>query len=277
MKIILNTLIALLLLINLSSEAQNTEVKITEIKDSIIGENYSYKFSLPMILSNGEYSTEKLNTIIAKTIFPCSILRNNEYITDTISRGIKAFLNKEIVSVKDLITKKKINSNNYNLAYDTKFNSSGLLSFVFVSTEKQISNKKKYRSYLNIDAKIGKELNFDDIMVDTLSLPLLSKIELRFYKKVKKEIDSSTTTISMKESIRSFLIVNNEDNFPLCKSPKGYFCTNNKGDAGMCFLIETNNPKIFQSLNWFVNGYFFSFEELRPYLKEDFKKRIDLQ
>lgn len=281
MKIASSLFVVLFLLMYISSEAQKKkcteEIVIIEIKDSLINENYSYKYVLPKIVTKGEFLLERLDNIIAKTIFSTSLTKNTKEINDSTLTGIESCLNKEIERLKGLKAKGMGSHNNNKFSYLTKFNSEGLLSFAFLTTKTENSIKTQSISYLSLDSKTGKEILFDDIMIDTLSLPLLAKIEIRFYRKVMKEIESSTNSISMKNDIRSFLIVNNEDNFPIRKSPKGYFCTNNNGNAGMCFLIDTEYPKVFQSLSWFVNGYFFSFEELKPYLKEDFKKRIGLK
>lgn len=280
MKVITSLFIVLFLLIQISLDAQTKNCKdgivITEIKDSVVNENYSYQYVLPKIVSKGELRLESLNNTIARVVFSSSLIENSKEINDSLS-GIESFLNNEIERLKALESNGLLSQNNTKLSYSTKFNNKGLLSFEFLRTETQDVAEDRSVSYLSLDSKTGKEILFDDIMVDTLSLPLLSKIEISFYKKVKKEIESSTISIDRKDTIRSFLIVNNEDNFPLQKSPKGYFCKNDKGKSGMCFLIETSSPKLFQSLEWFVKGYFFSFEELKPYLKEDFKKRIGLE
>lgn len=280
MKVTTSLFIVLFVLMHISLVAQNNNCKdkivITEIKDSVVNENYSYQYVLPKIVSKGELRLESLNNTIARTLFSSSLIENSKEINDSLA-GIERFLSREIERLKAIEIKGLVSHKNTKLSYSTKFNSKGLLSFGFLRIETQNATEDRSVSYLSLDSKTRKEILFDDIMVDTLSLPLLSKIEISFYKKVKKEIDDSSISAGRKDTIRSFLIVNNEDNFPLQKSPKGYFCQNDKGKSGMCFLIETSSPKLFQSLEWFVKGYFFSFEELKPYLKEDFKKRIGLE
>ncbi|PKQ60401.1 hypothetical protein BZG01_21045 [Labilibaculum manganireducens] len=280
MKVTTSLFIVLFLLMHLSLKAQNHNCKesitITEIKDSIVNKNYSYKYILPKVVSKGELRLEKLNNTIARMAFSGFLSENNKEINDSLT-GIEGYFDKQIERLNDLEAKGLVIQHNTKLSYSTKFNDKGLLSFKFLTRETQTTNEERRVSYLSLDSKTGKEVLFDDIIVDTLSLPLLSKIEISFYKQVKKEIDDFTISVGRKDTIRSFLIVNNEDNFPLQKSPKGYFCKNDKGKSGMCFIIESASPKLFQSLEWFVKGCFFSFEELEPYLTEDFKIRIGLE
>lgn len=277
MKKIILTINLVVFLTSISTNAQTSvgdkAISINKIESVFFGKlnpkNVHWELIAPYIECSSKEIENKINTTISKAIFPIYTFGDidKNYVINVPTPEYLKF-------EKERLEQLKIESHYlYSLIFQEIFLSHNITSFEFNIDEDSMAGINSSTFHLNIDVNTGEEIKVSDFIKDTISSPLLVKIETKIYKYVLLEMEDDDNKIFEKNMIRKMVIKNN---IPLKKLPNGFFCKNSEGKEGFCFTIFNSFSHAMKYLDRQTN-YFFSFEELRPYLKEDFKKRIGLQ
>lgn len=277
MKKIILIISLFIFLTSISTNAQtlvdNETISINKIESVFLGKlnskNVRWELIVPYIKCSSKELENKINTTISKAIFPIYTFGDidENYVVNTPTLEYLKF-------EKERLEQLKIESHYmYSLIFHEMFLSHDIASFEFNIDEDSMAGINSSIFHFNIDVNTGEEIKVSDFIKDTISSPLLVKIETEIYKYVLLEMEDDDNKIFEKNMIRKMIIKNN---IPLKKLPNGFFCKNNEGKEGFCFTIFNSFSQAMKYLDRQTN-YFFSFEELRPYLKEDFKQRIGLE
>lgn len=277
MKKIILSINLFIFLTSISANAQtlvdNEAISINNIESVFLGKlnpkDIRWELITPYIKCSRKELENKINTTISKAIFPIYTFGDidKNYVINIPTTEYLKF-------EKERLEQLKIESHYmYSLIFHEIFFNHDIISFEFNIDEDSMAGINSSIFHLNIDVNTGEEIKVSDFIKDTISSPLLVKIETKIYKYVLLEMEDDDNKIFEKNMIRRMVIKNN---IPLKKIPNGFFCKNNEGKEGFCFTIFNYFSNAMKHLDRQTN-YFFSFEELHPYLKEDFKKRIGLQ
>lgn len=257
-----------------SAQLPNIErVKVIEIKDSIVANDYKCIFILPKVFDMDKYKERQMSIAMAKSIYYTPLFYCCVDYNDTINITLEELIDKERKCVKN----RKENDGIYEVysQYEMVFNKFGFVSWNFHIEAEYDNGVNPYRFPVCIDTRKADLLNTAGIFKDSLKLQLLSKIELKILENVMVDIEYEANNYNAQTTIRGGVIEYNRSHFPLKKIPFGYLSTS-KGLDGIKFYIKGSFPTIYSKVEGDLYVIFMSFSEIEPYLKDSFKKRIGL-
>lgn len=241
----------------LSQAGENSGIKIHSIIDSVKCNNEKYYFEFPDILNKNEIN-----------FFNNSISADYLNYLDIEKKSIRP---NDLINMAILMRKKECNdSNNYSgfigSNYKVTFNNFKILS-INMNYESLAGSINIDSYYYNFDILNNKILQFNDIIKESKIQELLKKINSilrdrlnRAYKENKNELNNSDVYESLTHS-KILFRKENLDTFSISK--KGIEYIFNYGFSNGMVAIE--------------NNIFFSYNDLKMILKDEFKEKINVR
>ncbi len=246
---------------------------IITLKDSILCKDgddiFKLIYSLPKVSLHK--NAEKINELIFLQIKANSELF--EYLDNDASLTTELALKSMFNKLRKDCSPSEFGFGEINSYFITQFNYRDFVSLE-VFGETYFSNYQQYAFTINIDIEKARILNIDELIKTESKNKLLSKIEGIINNEINELLSNDDLSDDDKETITNK--IKNDNIFPLKDYPKSWMLKDDNKSKGINFNFSLGlwNPS---ERHLDINpDLFFTFEELKPYIKEGYKVQLGL-
>ncbi len=254
---LLSILIVLIFAVSCKSQSILKEKNILfKIKDSIVCRGKIKRiYNLPYVNLHNKERNKKINSIILSDVEDQLSWFDNFDNTKDLRGNFKQFIEDSQKECCKYLS--PLESTYYEIGF---YKRDAILSLK-LSLEIYSGNLHVEEYFYNFDLKNGNQFSAKNIFKNN-SQELISIIN----KKIKKRLNTEINGINLKKTM---IIESNLIN----STPQWYYITQENKEPGIEILINNN----WEALNISsILRVFYSFEELKPYLTDEFKKQLDI-